>query len=203
MNRDVNSTDSGLNTAVSGYRRELDELIQKLKSPDDKVRAEAAEGLVKLGSVVVQPLVEIMDDKDFEVARTARRTLWKMARHSGKPGLKNEKDKICKQISKALNSAASIQTKRELLWMLSEIGDGDAVSEISKFFANKDLREDARCCIERIPTNGAVSALKSAFKKADEEFRYALAESLRARGVKVEGYPSKKLIPTRQTDIGR
>jgi len=202
MNDNTHSTDSAFNTASYDVA-ELNELLQKIKDADDKVRADASEKLINLGPAAVQPLVNTMEDKNFEIARSAKRTLWKMARHSGKPGADNEREKICIQLFKALESELSVQTKRELLWMLSEIGGDEAVSQISKFFNNNYLKEDARCCVERIPSKKAISALQTAFKKADEEFKYALAESLRARGVRVEGYQSKKLIPTRKTNIGK
>ena len=47
----------------------------------------------------------------------------------------------------------------------------------------------------------ATRALKSAFAKAPEDFKYALAESLRVRGQPVEGYPSRKLVPSVQTTV--
>jgi hypothetical protein len=46
-----------------------------------------------------------------------------------------------------------------------------------------------------------VTALKSAFATASGDFKYALAESLRQRGAAVEGYPSRKLVPTAQTNV--
>ncbi|MGC8744348.1 MAG: HEAT repeat domain-containing protein [Verrucomicrobiia bacterium] len=202
MNENTHSTDSAFNTASSDVA-ELNELLQKIKDADDKVRADAAEKLINRGPAAVQPLVNTMEDKNFEIARSAKRALWKMVRYSGKPGADSNREKICDQLFKALELKLSVQTKRELLWMLSEIGGDDAVSQISKYFNNNDLKEDARCCVERIPSEKAISALQTAFKKADEEFKYALAESLRARGVKIEGYQSKKLIPTRQTNIGK
>ena len=85
--------------------------------------------------------------------------------------------------------------------MLSEIGGPRAVDPIAALLANKELREDARCALTRHPAPNAVTALKSAFSVAPEDFKYALAESLRARGAKLEGYPSRKLVPTAQTNV--
>ena len=72
---------------------------------------------------------------------------------------------------------------------------------MAALLTDKDVREDARCALTRLPAPGAVTALKSAFATAPEDFKYALAESLRQRGQKVEGYPSRKLVPTAQTTV--
>jgi hypothetical protein len=49
--------------------------------------------------------------------------------------------------------------------------------------------------LTRLPGAQATAALKTAFASSPEEFKFALAESLRERGEKVEGYPSRKLVP--------
>jgi len=67
--------------------------------------------------------------------------------------------------------------------------------------ADEELREDARCALTRHPSPSAVAALQSAFAAAPEDFKYALAESLRQLGKKVAGYPSRKLVPTARTTV--
>ena len=66
---------------------------------------------------------------------------------------------------------------------------------------NKDLREDARMALERIPGKRAVTTLKNAFEKAPEDFKPNIAQSLRKRGQEVAGYPCQKLVPTKKTDV--
>ena len=85
--------------------------------------------------------------------------------------------------------------------MLSEIGGASVVPRIAELLTDKDLREDARCVLVRLPFPEAVAALKSALATADEGFRPALADALRARGEKVEGYPSRKLVAVAQTTV--
>ena len=85
--------------------------------------------------------------------------------------------------------------------MLSEIGSAAAVDPMAALLADADVREDARCALTRIPGAQATDALKKAMSSAPDEFKYALAESLRARGEKVSGYPSRKLVPTKQTTV--
>ncbi|MBM3879866.1 MAG: HEAT repeat domain-containing protein [Verrucomicrobia bacterium] len=176
------------------------ELIANLKSPDDKVRGPAWQHAGPSGAPAVKPLSEVMTDPDFEIARAARRALWKIVRHAGRPNAAAEAQAVATQLI-ALLPTAPTAVRRELLWMLSEIGGDDAVPPVATLLANADVREDARCALERIPGAKAVAALKQAMATAPEEFKYALAHSLRVRGETVAGYPSQKLVPTKPTRV--
>jgi HEAT repeat protein len=90
--------------------------------------------------------------------------------------------------------------RREVLSMLSEIGDDEAVKPVAAFLFNPDLWEEARAALERIPGAKSLAALKSGLATAPEDHKPALAHSLRVRGVKVDRYPSEKLTPKRKTD---
>jgi HEAT repeat protein len=180
----------------------LDELIARIKSTDDKVRGPAWQGAAPYGAPAVKPLAEVMIDPHFEVARSARRALEVIVRHAGRPGARKEAQAVEKALIPLLQSEA-LAVRRAALWMLSEIGGNDAVPAMASLLADKDAREDARCALLRMPGRRATSALKSAFAAAPEEFKFALADALRQRGEKVEGYPSRKLVPTRQTTVAQ
>ena len=102
----------------------------------------------------------------------------------------------------SLLQGAPVVVRREAAWMLSEIGDSHAVEPLAALLAEAEVREDARCALERIPSSRAVRALAEALQTAPEDFRPALANSLRVRGRKVEGCPNQKLVPTKQTTVG-
>ena len=93
--------------------------------------------------------------------------------------------------------------RRDVVWMLSEISDGggEDIQSLAKLLNHPDLREDARCALQRIPGDQAVAALKAGFTAAPDDFKHALADSLRRRGEKVDGYSSQKMVPTRQTQV--
>jgi HEAT repeat protein len=146
----------------------------------------------------VKPLAALMTDADFEISRSAKRALYKIVRHAGRPGANKEANAVEKELIALLKSDA-VSVRREVLWMLSEIGDDDAIAPMAALLTDKEVREDARCALMRLPGKKTAAALKSAFGSAPEEFKPALAESLRQRGEKVDGYPSQKLVPTRPT----
>lgn len=90
--------------------------------------------------------------------------------------------------------------------MLSEIGGDatvEAIREIPDLIDDKDVREDARCALERIPTDFALETLQDGLEAAPADFALAMAQSLRARGVEVDKdkYPCQKLVPTRETSV--
>ncbi len=175
-------------------------LIDRIRSPDEAVSGAAWQSAGPYGAAVVEPLAALMADGDFELARKAKRALYRVVRHVGQPSAAREHRAVERQLILLLGSAPS-PVRREIVWMLSEIGGARAIGPMAALLADKELREDARCALTRHPSPSAVAAIKLAFAATSDDFKYALAESLRARGQKVEGYPSRKLVPTARTSV--
>jgi HEAT repeat protein len=142
-----------------------------------------------------------MTDEDMEVARAAKRALWKIVRHTGRPKATKEKKAVEAKLLELLGDDQPVSVRREVLWMLSETGTFKAVKPIAALLSNTRLREDARMALERIPSRGAVKALKAGLKAAPEDFKLNIAQSLRKRGVDVPGLPCVKLVPTKKTNV--
>ncbi len=176
-------------------------LIAGIRDDDDKVRAKAWLGAGKFGAAAVKPLAKVMTDKDFEVARAAKRGLWKIIRHAGRPGAGNKKRAVVGRLVELLGDEQPVPVRREVLWMLSEIGNRRSIKPIAALLSNRELREDARMVLQRIPSKGAVAALRAGLKAAPEDFKLNIAQSLRQRGVKVRGLPCVKLVPTKKTNV--
>ena len=182
-------------------KQSIDDLIAKLRDKDDKVRGPAWQNAGSLGAPAVKPLANVMSDADIEVARAAKRGLWKIVRYAGRPGADSERKAVAKELIGLLD-AQPTPVRREAIWMLSEIGDSEAVKPIAALFNDREAREDARAALERIPGRESLSALQAGLASVPEEFKPAIANSLRVRGVKVSGYPSQKLVPTRPITPG-
>jgi hypothetical protein len=177
------------------------ELAAALKSKDDKARAAAIDSAAQCGAAAIKAVCPLLGDADTETTRAAKRALYKIVRHAGRPNAAAEAKAAEKEFVAVLQTSNSVAERREVLWMLSEIGGDDCVKPIAALLANADLREDARCVLQRTPVKAAVKALEGALKTAPEDFKFALAESLRKRGEKVGGYPSKRLVPTKATTV--
>jgi HEAT repeat protein len=174
----------------------VDQLIARIKAKDDNVRGAAWQNAGPLGAQAVKPLATLFTDSEMEVARSAKRALWRIVRHAGRPGADQEKRAVAQELIALLNGQP-VLVRREALWMLSEIGGSEAVKPIAICLQEADVREDARAALERIPGKESLAALKAGLGSLPEEFRPAIAQSLRVRGVKVLEYPSQKLVPTR------
>lgn len=194
---------AGLMAGIAGaaQNKDVDELIAKIKDNSDKVRTAAWLGAGNIGTPAVKPLAEVMTDNDLEVARAAKRGLWKIVRHAGRPRARDEKRAVTAELIPLLGDDQPTPVRREVLWMLSEIGDAKSIEPITALLSNKQLREDARMVLQRIPNKRAIAALKAGLKSAPKNFKLNIAQSLRQRGVKVRGLPCVKLVPTKKTNV--
>lgn len=194
---------TGVMAGMAGAARNkaVGELIAKIKDDSDEVRTKAWLSAGEVGAPAVKRLAKVMTNKDLEVARAARRALWKIVHHTGRPGADDESKAVAVRLGELLGDDQLTSVRREVLWMLSEIGERKSVKAIAALLSNKELREDARMVLQRIPGKKSLSALKAGLKAAPEDFKLNIAQSLRQRGVKVRGLTCVKLVPTRKTNV--
>jgi HEAT repeat protein len=185
----------------------LDTLIKQIESDNPDVRTGAWQAAGAVGTPAIKPLAKIVTEAELEVSRAAKRAMWDIVRTVGAPGHDaSKKQAVIRELIDLLDEGEPDAIRSEVLWMLSEIGGDetvDAIREIPGILENKAIREDARCCVERIPGQAAIDALLEGLEAAPEDFELALAQSLRARGVAVdeERYPCVKLVPTKETEV--
>jgi HEAT repeat protein len=187
-------------TVETAQAQGVDELITDIKSDSPEKRTQAWQSAGKIGAPAVKSLAQVMTGDNLEVARAAKRALWQIVRYTGRPGANKERRAVVAELIALLGDDQPVAIRREVLWMLSEIGGRRDIEPIAGLMKNEDLREDARMALERMPNRRAVAALKAAFETAPEDFKPNLAQSLRKRGEEVAGYPCRKLVPTKKTD---
>ena len=192
---------ASVGAAEAAGGRGIERLISRIKDDSAQVRTEAWQGAGEVGAPAVKPLAAVMTDENLEVARAAKRALWKIVRVAGRPGANKDRRAVESELAGLLGNDQPVAVRAEVLWMLSEIGARNSIKPLARLLRNEDLREDARMALERIPTKRAVTVLKAAFEKAPEDFKPNLAQSLRRRGEEVAGYPCQKLVPTKKTDV--
>jgi len=187
--------------AEAANSQAVNKLIAGIKDKDEKVRTDAWLGAGQVGAPAAKPLAKVMADSDLEVARAAKRGLWKLVRHAGRPKAGRERRAVEAELVALLADDQPIHVRREVLWMLSEIGSGKSVDAIVALLSNEQLRDDARMTLQRIPNKKALAALKAGLDAAPDDFKLNIAQSLRQRGVKVEALPCAKLVPTKKTSV--
>jgi hypothetical protein len=146
-------------------------------------------------------LAALVADPDMEVARAAKRGMWRIVRHCGRPGADAEQQAVETELVALLTSGQPIELQREILWMLSEVGGDTCVETVASLISDAGLREDARLALERIPGEASLASLQAALDSVPADFELNIAQSLRQRGVEVPGLPCVKLVPTKLTDV--
>ena len=184
----------------------LEALLKGIQSDDAEARTKAWLAAGQIGAPALGPLAKIVAEGELEVSRAAKRAMWKIVRTVGAPGRCECKAAAEAALIDLLGEEQPDCVRCEVLWMLSEIGGEktiDAIREIPDILENKAIREDARCCVERIPGQAAIDALTDGLEASEDEFQLALAQSLRARGVEVDRqkYPCQKPVPTKETAV--
>lgn len=187
--------------AGAARKKRVNKLIAKIKDDSAEVRTEGWLDAGGFGAAAVKPLAEAMQHKELEVARAAKRALWKIVRHVGRPKARKEKRAVETELVGLLKDEQPVSVRREVLWMLSEIGRRGSVEAMAALLSNKELREDARMALERIPGKQSVKALVEGFESSPEDFKLNMAQSLRKRGQKVRGYSCVKLVPKKKTNV--
>ncbi len=187
-------------------RLSLDELLAQIKDKNDKVRAKAWQAADKVGAPAIQPLAAIAKAGDLEVSRSACRAVWHIVRFAGRPGAEDDRKATVAALAAVVrDNQMPVQLRRDVMWMLSEIVKDEEITpdHVARGFDHPDLREDVRAALVRIPGVNSLATLKMGFERASGEFKVALACSLRARGVDVSDPPCPKLVPTKETKVGK
>jgi len=115
-------------------------LIADLQSGDDAVRGAAWQGAATFGSAAVKPLANLMTHGNFEIARSAKRALWRIVRHAGRPKATKERKTLQVELISLLQ-AAPVAVRCESAWMLSEIGDSRAVAALASLLTEASVSE--------------------------------------------------------------
>ena len=131
----------------------------------------------------------------------SKRELWRVVRLAGRPGGQADMSQVVAELNSALPRNLPSAVCREVLWMLSEIGGDESVAPVSELLKRRELRDDARMALERIPGDASLAALEAGLAAVSDDFKINIAQSLRRRGVKVPGHPCQKLLPTKETTV--
>jgi HEAT repeat protein len=179
----------------------LELLIKNIQSDDDEVRAAARDQAGQVGAAAIGPLAAIASSGELECARSATRAMQNIVYYAGRPGAGDEAAAVARELIKLISTEPPLQLRRDVLWMTWQIAGAEAVAPVAALLDHPDVHEDARMCLEGLPVEEAVAALKSALAAAPEAQKPALAHSLRKRGVDVPGVPDLRLVPTKETTV--
>ena len=179
----------------------LELLVEQIQSTNHDARAAARDAAGQVGAPAIAPLAGIAMEGEFEIARAANRAMQNVVYHAGRPGAAEEAAAVAAELIALISDEPPMQFRRDVLWMTWQIAGAEAVDPVAALLQHEQLREDAVMCLEGLPVDEAVEALKAGLEAAPDDFKPAVAHALRKRGVEVPDVPDLRLVPTRETDV--
>ena len=183
-------------------KAQADKLIELIQSGEKSLRAFAWKGAGRIGAPAVARLAALITHENIEVGWAAKRALREIAHHAGRPsGVAHAREEVVAELLPLLDAGRPAAVRREVLWLLAEIGGDDSVDAVAALLGDEESREDARMVLDAIPGEKSLAALRAGLAAAPEDFKINIAQSLRHRGIDVPGLPCKKLVPTKGTNV--
>lgn len=173
----------------------VDRLIRGLRAQRPSHREEALRGAPEVGVAAIAALGALAQDDNHDLRRRATRALWAVVRRAGRLGADADRAGACGALLTLLHDARAEALRRDALAMLGELAGAAEVPAIAALLDDAAVREDARMALENIPEDAARAALEDALARADDAFKPAIAQSLRARGVATPDFPCVKRVP--------
>ena len=159
------------------------DILDQLQSPDANTRLNAWKSAGPAGASVVSGLGDLMASPDKSIAKCATGALQTVAHYAARPGAAKEAQAVTTALLKLADSTRPRMVRAEALTLVGVVGDAHAVPILTKLLADKDVREEARMALERIPGSASLNALKKAMASAPDEYKGSIQQSIQVRSV--------------------
>lgn len=160
----------------------LNQLIQNLKSADADVRYAAWRSAGPAGAAAIVPIAELMASTDKGVVRSATEALGRVAHHAARPtASKNERRAVAQALLQVASAPRPRMVRAEALHQLGFVAEERNVSALARLLEDKEVREDVRMALERIPGNASLRALEEALRRAPADFQPNLRQAINNR----------------------
>ncbi|GBC95611.1 hypothetical protein HRbin16_01403 [bacterium HR16] len=170
--------------ALPSACQNMEQTVQKLRSPDDNTRRQAIEEVAPFGVKAIPALLAIIENPSAEpgAVMAAKMALERVVYQSTRPGATAERKSAEQALLARLRKPAPESLQRFLLRLITVVGTSQSVPTLQKLLGDKTLREPARMALEQIPGNEATAALERAFTQAtDPQWKSALLLAIGAR----------------------
>lgn len=170
--------------ALPSACQNMEQTVQKLRSPDDNTRRQAVEEIAPFGVKAIPALLAIIENPGAEpgAVMAAKMALERVVYQSTRPGATAERRSAEQALLARLQKPAPESLQRFLLRLITVVGTSQSVPTLQKLLGDKTLREPARMALEQIPGNEATAALERAFAQAsDPQWKCALLLAIGTR----------------------
>ncbi len=170
--------------ALPSACQNMEQTLQKLRSPDDNARRAAIDEMANFGVRAIPQLLTMIEKPDAEPRElmAAKMALERVVFQSTRPGAASERKSAEQALLARLQKPASEDLQRYLLRLITVVGTAQSVPTLEKMLGNRNIREAARMALQAIPGSEATSALERAFNRATEpQWKSALLLAIGAR----------------------
>ena len=167
---------------VLGQGGGMEEWLARVASPDGNVRQAAWLEAAKYGAPAIVPLGQLLAGEDKSVARAARLAMEVIVADAGKPGNEAKRAATSRALGEALKTQPPVTARQTEIRMLALVGGDEAAPLLGSLLADKDVGEDARQALARIPGPAATQALIEGLSHAAPERQVGFINALARRG---------------------
>lgn len=170
--------------ALPSACQNMDQTVQKLRSPEDNARRQAIEEIAPFGVKAIPALLAMLENPQAEpgAVMAAKMALERVVYQSTRPGAASEREAAEQVLLARLRKPAPESLRRFLLRLITVVGTSQSVPTLQRLLDDQTLREAARMALEQIPGNEATAALERAFARAtDPSWKSALLLAIGAR----------------------
>jgi HEAT repeat protein len=161
---------------------QLNQLLQNLRSENADVRFAAWRSAGPAGAAAIAPIADIMAATDKAAVRSATEALQRVTHYSARPAAsKNERRAVALALLQVANSPRPRMVRAEALYQLGFVAEEGIVPALARLLDDKEVREDARMALERIPGTVSLRALEEALRRAPADFQPNLRQAINNR----------------------
>ena len=160
---------------------DLTAFLEKIQSPDDRIRVTAWQSAGPQGAAAIAPLGALAASHDKGTARAATQALETITHAAAKNP--RARAAIAEELLKIARSDRPRMVRANAIYLIGFCGESKIVPGLAHLLTDPILREDARLALERIPGSASLNALEHAEKSAPPDFKPNLAQSLHNRSL--------------------
>jgi hypothetical protein len=167
-------------------------LLANIRFGDGPARAAAVKHAALIGTEALLPLGMVYAGADLAAGRAASEAMKRIAFNAGRPGAEAEAKAAADQLLQLASPNYPRGVRADALELLGVVGGEAETKPLAALIDDKDVGEEARMALQRIPGKASDEALRSAARRCSGDRRAAIELSLRHRRQKRSDLGTRK-----------
>ena len=158
--------------------------LTQIKYGDTVSRLAAVKYASLVGTDLILPLGKVYAGSDQPAGKAAYEAIKRITYNAGRPGAVTEAKAASESLLKLASADYPRQVRADAIELLGIVASEAEAKPLADLMSDKEIGEDARLALERIPGKAAEDALRAAARGGSAEKRAAIDLSLRHRKMK-------------------